>query len=68
MQAAETKRPTPLGGILALVGGALLVIGSFLDWAEVSGTSTTVTASGTEGWTAGSPSSPVPSHWWWAWG
>ena len=68
MQAAETKRPTPLGGILALVGGALLVIGSFLDWAEVSGTGTTVTASGTEGWTAGSPSSPVPSHWWWAWG
>jgi Tryptophan-associated transmembrane protein (Trp_oprn_chp) len=49
MQAAERKRPTPLGGILALVGGALLVIGSFLDWAEVSGTGTTVTASGTEG-------------------
>lgn len=49
MQASQTNRPTPVGGILALVGGGLLVVGSFLDWAEVSGTGTSVTASGTEG-------------------
>jgi hypothetical protein len=52
-QPAEGKGPTPVGGILALVGGALLAIGSFLDWAEVSGTGTSVTATGidgTDGW------------------
>lgn len=49
MQASETNRPTHLGGVLALIGGGLLVVGSFLDWAEVSGTGTSVTASGTEG-------------------
>lgn len=48
-----TGRPTPIAGLLAVLGGALLAIGSFLDWAEVSGGGTSVTASGidgTDGW------------------
>lgn len=49
MQGSQTDRSTPVGAVLALVGGALLVIGSFLDWAEVSGTGTSVTATGTDG-------------------
>ncbi len=49
MQGSETDRRAPVGAVLALIGGALLVVGSFLDWAEVSGTGTSVTASGTEG-------------------
>lgn len=49
MQSPETKAPTPVGGVVALVGGALLVIGSFQEWAEVSGTGTRVAATGTEG-------------------
>ena len=48
-----TGRPTPFAGILAVLGGALLAIGSFLAWAEVSGGGTSVTANGvdgTDGW------------------
>lgn len=39
----------PLGAILAIVGGALLAVGSFLTWAEVSGGGTSVTAKGIDG-------------------
>lgn len=38
-----------VGGILAIAGGLLLAIGSFLTWAEVSGGGTRGTASGTDG-------------------
>lgn len=40
---------TPVGAIVAIAGGALLAIGSFLAWAEVSGGGTSVTAKGTDG-------------------
>jgi hypothetical protein len=39
----------PVAGVLGVVGGALLAVGSFLDWAEVSGGGTSVTASGVDG-------------------
>jgi hypothetical protein len=44
----QTKGSTRMlvGAILAIVGGALLAIGSFLAWAEVSGGGTSVTAQG----------------------
>ena len=45
----STGRSTPLAAILAIAGGALLAIGSFLAWAEVSGGGTSVTATGTDG-------------------
>ena len=45
---ASTGR-TPVGAILAIAGGALLAIGSFLAWAEVSGGGTSVTAKGIDG-------------------
>jgi len=34
---ASTASRMPTGAILAIVGGVLLVIGSFLSWAEFSG-------------------------------
>ncbi|HJS27732.1 MAG TPA: hypothetical protein VJ913_11475 [Actinomycetota bacterium] len=40
---------TPVGAILAIAGGALLGIGSFLAWAEVSGGGTSVSAKGIDG-------------------
>ena len=40
---------SPIGAILAIAGGALLAIGSFLAWAEVSGGGTSVTAKGIDG-------------------
>lgn len=43
----------PIAGTMAISGGALLAIGSFLAWAEMSGGGTSVTASGidgSEGW------------------
>ena len=48
---SHTESPTraPLGGTLAIVGGALLAIGSLLAWAEVSGGGTSVTAKGVDG-------------------
>jgi hypothetical protein len=48
---AETGTPgrAPIGAILAIAGGALLGIGSFLAWAEVSGGGTSVTAKGIDG-------------------
>ena len=49
MQESTAGRSTPIAAILAIAGGALLAIGSFLAWAEVSGSGTSVTASGTDG-------------------
>lgn len=49
MDHTESITPTPVAGILGLVGGALLALGSFLTWAEVSGGGTTVTAKGVDG-------------------
>jgi hypothetical protein len=40
---------TPVAGILAIVGGALVALGSLLAWAEVSGGGTSVTAKGVDG-------------------
>jgi hypothetical protein len=44
---ASTTRP--IGAILAIVGGALLAVGSFLSWASVSGGGTSVSAKGIDG-------------------
>lgn len=44
-----TESRRPIGSILAIVGGALLAIGSFLAWAEVTGGGTSVTAKGIDG-------------------
>lgn len=44
-----TGRPKPIAAILAVLGGALLALGSFLAWAEVSGGGTSVTAKGVDG-------------------
>ncbi|MGA9159802.1 MAG: hypothetical protein WB297_02900 [Actinomycetota bacterium] len=49
MDHMESSARAPLGGILAIVGGGLLAIGSFLAWAEVSGGGTSVTAKGIDG-------------------
>ena len=49
MDQTENATRAPLAGILAIVGGALLAIGSFLAWAEVSGGGTSVTAKGVDG-------------------
>lgn len=49
MDHTEGSTRAPVGAILAIVGGALLAIGSFLAWAEVSGEGTTVTAKGVDG-------------------
>ena len=43
------RRGVPSAGIGAIVGGALLAIGSFLPWAEVSGSGASVTAKGLDG-------------------
>jgi hypothetical protein len=45
---ASTGR-SPVGAILAIAGGGLLGVGSFLAWAEVSGGGTSVTAKGIDG-------------------
>lgn len=42
-------RGAPTAGIVAIVGGALLALGSFLPWAEVSGSGASVTANGLDG-------------------
>ena len=44
-----TTARTPVGAIVAIAGGALLGVGSFLAWAEVSGGGTSVTANGVDG-------------------
>jgi hypothetical protein len=48
MEQAGSRR-TPIGPVLAIVGGALLVVGSFLAWAEVSGGGVAVSAKGIDG-------------------
>lgn len=45
----SSGRSAPIAAILAIAGGALMAIGSFLAWAEVSGGGTSVTAKGTDG-------------------
>ena len=49
MAETGTTGRAPIGAILAIAGGALLGIGSFLAWAEVSGGGTSVTAKGIDG-------------------
>src|SRR3990172_6071073 len=39
----------PIGAVIAIVGGALLAVGSFLSWAEGSGGGTSVSAKGVDG-------------------
>ena len=46
----RVSRSTSIGPILAIVGGTLLAIGSFLPWAKVSFLGASDSASGTEGW------------------
>src|SRR5262245_19321647 len=43
------RRGAPTAGIVSIVGGALLAVGSFLPWAEVSGSGASVTAKGLDG-------------------
>ncbi len=49
MEQGTASRSMPIGAILAIVGGALLAVGSFLSWATVSGAGTEVSASGMDG-------------------
>jgi len=49
MDHTEGSTRAPVGAILAMVGGVLLAVGSFLAWAEVSGGGTSVTAKGIDG-------------------
>ena len=49
MNHTDSVTSTPVAGILGLVGGALMALGSFLAWAEVSGGGTSVTAKGVDG-------------------
>jgi hypothetical protein len=49
MNHTESATSTPVAGILGLVGGTLMALGSFLAWAEVSGGGTSVTAKGVDG-------------------
>ena len=47
---SRTQRAAaPTAGIVAIVGGALLALASFLPWAEVSGQGASVTAKGIDG-------------------
>jgi hypothetical protein len=45
---SEAKKRRPVGGLLALSGGLLLCVGTFLDWATVSGGGQRVTARGVD--------------------
>ena len=49
MDHTENVTRTPVAGILEIVGGALMALGSFLAWAEVSGGGRSVTAKGLDG-------------------
>ena len=46
MNHSEYSTRASIGGILAIIGGALLAVGSFLPWAEVAWGGTSVTAQG----------------------
>jgi len=48
MNDSEAKKRRPVGGLLALSGGLLLCVGTFLDWATVSGGGQRVTARGVD--------------------
>ena len=43
------RRGAPIAAIVAIAGGVLLAVGSFLPWAEVSGSGESVTANGLDG-------------------
>jgi hypothetical protein len=49
MESTDGSSRTPVAGILAIVGGALVALGSLLAWAEVSGGGRSVTARGVDG-------------------
>jgi hypothetical protein len=49
MNQTDSATSTPVAGILGLVGGALMALGSFLAWAEVAGGGTSVIAKGVDG-------------------
>jgi uncharacterized membrane protein (TIGR02234 family) len=49
MNETQNTARAPIAMILGIVGGALMALGSFLAWAEVSGGGTTVTAKGVDG-------------------
>jgi hypothetical protein len=49
MNQTDNVTSTPVAGILGLVGGALMALGSFLAWAEVAGGGTSVIAKGVDG-------------------
>jgi hypothetical protein len=49
MDHTENLKRTPVAGIFGIAGGALMALGSFLAWAEVSGGGTSVTAKGVNG-------------------
>src|SRR4249920_2121240 len=49
MNDTQNAARAPIAMILGVVGGALMALGSFLAWAEVSGGGTTVTATGVDG-------------------
>jgi hypothetical protein len=46
---SQTEHAAARTGIVAIVGGALLALASFLPWAEVSGEGASVTAKGIDG-------------------
>jgi hypothetical protein len=43
------QRGAPIGAVIAILGGVLLVVGSFLSWVELSGGGVTETVSGIDG-------------------
>jgi hypothetical protein len=49
MDEAAERRRVPVAAMLAIAGGVLLVIGSFLTWAKVSGGGTSGSATGMDG-------------------
>lgn len=49
MDQTADRGGAPVAAMLAIAGGALLAIGSFLTWAEVSGGGTSETATGMDG-------------------
>jgi hypothetical protein len=49
MNDTQSAARAPIAMILGVVGGALMALGSFLAWAEVSGGGTSVTAKGVDG-------------------
>lgn len=58
MNDTQNAPRAPIAMILAVVGGALMALGSFLAWAEVSGGGTSVTAKGVDGSDAAAPPEP----------